>query len=77
MKDRGDPIDRVDGRLKVMGRAAYAAEVEVSGVVHAVMVTSGIARGRITRMDVARAQAGPRRAGRPHARKCAAAARAA
>ena len=30
MKDRGDPLDRVDGRAKVTGTARYAAEVPVA-----------------------------------------------
>jgi xanthine dehydrogenase YagR molybdenum-binding subunit len=59
MKDRGDPLDRVDGRLKVTGAAPYTAEVEVSGAVHAVLILSGIARGRITRMDTAKAKQAP------------------
>lgn len=47
----GAPLHRVDGAVKVTGRARYAAEVEVPGVVHAVMVTSAIARGRVQEMD--------------------------
>ncbi len=44
----GQPIDRVDGRLKVMGRATYAYEHEVPNAAYAVMVMSTIAKGRIT-----------------------------
>ncbi len=53
----GQGIDRVDGRLKVTGRAPYAAEFAVPGLVHAVMVTSTVASGRIVRIDVAAASA--------------------
>lgn len=49
----GAPLDRVDGVPKVTGRARYAAEIEVPGAVHAVLVTSTIARGRVRQMDVA------------------------
>ncbi|WP_188187805.1 xanthine dehydrogenase family protein molybdopterin-binding subunit [Nonomuraea sp. SYSU D8015] len=47
----GTPLSRVDGRLKVTGRAAYAAEHDVRGVVHGVIVTSTVGRGRITGVD--------------------------
>jgi xanthine dehydrogenase YagR molybdenum-binding subunit len=55
----GQGIDRVDGRLKVTGRAPFAADFAVPGLVHAVLVTSTIASGRIVRMDVAAAGAVP------------------
>ncbi|MGN6626414.1 MAG: xanthine dehydrogenase family protein molybdopterin-binding subunit, partial [Tepidisphaeraceae bacterium] len=56
----GTPIDRVDGRLKVTGRATYAAEAPIQGVAHAVLVSSVIARGKIKSIDttLARQQAG-------------------
>ncbi len=38
MANIGQGIDRVDGRLKVIGRAHYAAEFTVPDVVHAVLV---------------------------------------
>jgi xanthine dehydrogenase YagR molybdenum-binding subunit len=47
----GAPLDRVDGRDKVTGRAVYAADVPVAHVAHAVLVTSSIARGRIGAID--------------------------
>ena len=47
----GTPLNRVDGRLKVTGGARYAAEFAVPNVVHAVIVTSTIAKGRVLRMD--------------------------
>jgi xanthine dehydrogenase YagR molybdenum-binding subunit len=59
MKDRGDPVNRVDGRMKVTGGARYAAEVEVARVAHAVMITSAVARGRITSMDLSEAKKAP------------------
>jgi xanthine dehydrogenase YagR molybdenum-binding subunit len=51
MKLIGPPLDRVDGRLKVAGRARYSAEFPISGVVHAVMITSTIGRGRVASID--------------------------
>ncbi len=46
---------RPDGRAKVTGDAAYAGERSPSNVLHAVMVTSPIARGRVTRIDASAA----------------------
>ncbi len=47
----GQPIDRIDGRHKVTGTAAYAAEFAQPGLVHAVLVQSTIAAGEITGFD--------------------------
>ncbi|GAB3460770.1 xanthine dehydrogenase family protein molybdopterin-binding subunit [Actinophytocola sediminis] len=55
----GAPQSRVDGRLKVTGQAKYAADQVVDGVVHAVVVDSGVGRGRITGIDTATAAAQP------------------
>ncbi|WLW53449.1 xanthine dehydrogenase family protein molybdopterin-binding subunit [Streptomyces sp. YU58] len=53
----GSPLSRVDGRLKVTGRAKYAADHVPDGVVHAVVVDSRVARGRITGIDTRAATA--------------------
>lgn len=55
----GAPLSRVDGRLKVTGKATYAAEHDIEGVVHAVVVDSSIGRGRITGIDTRAALAQP------------------
>ncbi|MBA2946972.1 xanthine dehydrogenase family protein molybdopterin-binding subunit [Streptomyces himalayensis] len=55
----GAPLSRVDGRLKVTGKALYAAEFDVDGAVHAVMVDAGIGRGRITSIDTRDAEKHP------------------
>jgi xanthine dehydrogenase YagR molybdenum-binding subunit len=55
----GEGIDRVDGRLKVCGRAPYAADFAVPNLAHAVLVLSTVPSGRIVRMDVAAASALP------------------
>jgi xanthine dehydrogenase YagR molybdenum-binding subunit len=47
----GEPIDRIDGRLKVSGRAPYAYEHEVPGAVYASLVVSTIAKGQIVSID--------------------------
>ena len=55
----GQPHRRVDGPLKVTGRARYAAEHPVAGCVHGVLVTSTIAAGRITHLDIQAAAQAP------------------
>jgi xanthine dehydrogenase YagR molybdenum-binding subunit len=48
----GTATSRVDGHAKVTGAAKYAAEAKTAGLVHGSVVTSAIAKGRITRIDV-------------------------
>ncbi|WP_416970809.1 xanthine dehydrogenase family protein molybdopterin-binding subunit [Streptomyces sp. 4F14] len=47
----GSVLSRAEGRLKVTGRATFTADHTVEGAVHAVVVGSRIARGRITGID--------------------------
>jgi xanthine dehydrogenase YagR molybdenum-binding subunit len=51
----GTATSRVDGIAKVTGAAKYAAEFNVPGLVHGSVVTSTIAKGRITRIDTSAA----------------------
>jgi xanthine dehydrogenase YagR molybdenum-binding subunit len=55
----GTPISRVDGRLKVTGRARYAAEFHVQDMVYGVLVLSTVAKGRVTGIDTAAAEKAP------------------
>ena len=55
----GKPYNRVEGRLKVMGQARYAAEAPVQDVAYAVIVQTTIARGEIKSIDTSAAQAAP------------------
>ncbi|MGW6520528.1 xanthine dehydrogenase family protein molybdopterin-binding subunit [Streptomyces sp. NPDC054962] len=55
----GAPLSRVDGRLKVTGKAQYAAEFDADGAVHAVIVDASIGRGRITSLDARDAEQHP------------------
>ena len=48
----GQPLDRVDGPVKVKGTAHYSAEFQLPHMVHAVVVTSRVARGSIRSIDV-------------------------
>jgi xanthine dehydrogenase YagR molybdenum-binding subunit len=55
----GQPLTRREGILKVTGSATYAADNNPAGITHAVMAVAGIARGRVTSLDVAAARAHP------------------
>jgi xanthine dehydrogenase YagR molybdenum-binding subunit len=55
----GQPVSRVDGRLKVTGRATYAAEFQMANMAHAAVVRSTIARGRVASIDTGAAQRSP------------------
>jgi xanthine dehydrogenase YagR molybdenum-binding subunit len=55
----GKPMSRVDGVAKVTGKAKYAAEFEVPNVAYGFIVTSTIAKGRITAIDTRAAAAVP------------------
>jgi len=59
MSTVGKPIVRADGRAKVTGQAVYSYEVRVPGVAYGVLVTSGIARGRIAAIDTSAAEREP------------------
>ena len=55
----GQPIDRLDGRLKVTGAARYAAEFDVPGLVHAALAQSTVAAGSIDGIDLEAARGMP------------------
>jgi xanthine dehydrogenase YagR molybdenum-binding subunit len=56
----GKPIDRIDGPLKVTGRAKYAAELPDAGkAVYGFVVTSSIGHGKITAIDATAALQSP------------------
>jgi len=55
----GKPLDRVDGRAKVTGKATFAADTPVARVAYAVIVGSTISRGRIASLGRAEAERVP------------------
>jgi xanthine dehydrogenase YagR molybdenum-binding subunit len=60
MTSIGQPVDRVDGPLKVTGRATYAYEQwEAGRPLYGFIVGATIGRGRITAIDASRAEAAP------------------
>jgi xanthine dehydrogenase YagR molybdenum-binding subunit len=55
----GDPLNRVDGRLKVTGGAKYSGEYKVPGLTYGVLVPATITNGVVTAMDIKAAQRAP------------------
>ncbi len=53
----GTAVPRVDGKAKVTGAAKYAGEFNVPGLAHGVVVTSTVAKGKITAIDTSAALA--------------------
>ncbi|MGM9508225.1 xanthine dehydrogenase family protein molybdopterin-binding subunit [Larkinella sp. GY13] len=47
----GKSINRVDGVAKVTGKAKYAAEYKAADLAHGWVISSSIAKGKITRID--------------------------
>jgi xanthine dehydrogenase YagR molybdenum-binding subunit len=55
----GKPVSRIDGPLKVQGKARFAAEVSLPGLAYASLLYSTIARGRIATLETVEAEAAP------------------
>ena len=55
----GQPVTRIDGKLKVTGGARYAADYPIENLAYGVGVPSTIASGRILKIDVSHAEAMP------------------
>lgn len=59
MSETGKPISRIDGRLKVTGKATYSAEFNQPNMAYAFPVRATIAKGRIASIDDAAAKKEP------------------
>lgn len=55
----GRPVSRLDGPVKVAGRARFAAEFALDGMTYAALVHATVAKGRIVAIDTAAASAAP------------------
>jgi xanthine dehydrogenase YagR molybdenum-binding subunit len=55
----GQPVSRIDGPLKVRGKARFAAEVPYDNLCYAALAYSSIAKGHIADLDIASAEAAP------------------
>src|SRR5262245_33893676 len=47
----GTSVPRMDALEKVTGQAKYTADMQRAGMLHAVIVRSPVAHGRVTRLD--------------------------
>lgn len=55
----GQPQSRIDGPLKVTGRAQYTSDIDLPDMLYAVPVCATIASGRVTSLEFAAAEAMP------------------
>jgi xanthine dehydrogenase YagR molybdenum-binding subunit len=55
----GAPVSRLDGPLKVQGRARFAAEFPMEGLLYAALTYSTVPKGRIAALDTRAAEAAP------------------
>src|SRR6201993_3842832 len=55
----GQPLSRVDGRLKVTGEARYASDIPIADLTHAAIIHSTIASGRTATIDTTAAERAP------------------
>src|SRR5882724_7654485 len=55
----GQPIARIDGRVKVIGAAKYAAEFARPKLTYGALIQSTIANGRIVKIDLSAAKSAP------------------
>src|SRR5438045_8638458 len=55
----GQPLTRVDGKLKVTGTARYSAEFSRPRLAYAALIQSTIANGRVSKINLSAAQAAP------------------
>ena len=55
----GQPLTRIDGRLKVTGAATYAAEFQRPKLAYGALIQSAIANGRVTKIDLSAAKSAP------------------
>ncbi len=55
----GSAVDRIDGPLKVTGRATYAAEHQIDGLLYGWLVVSSVAKGTVVTLEVDEARAIP------------------
>ena len=59
VRNVGAPVERIEGREKVTGRAVYAYEHDPEGVAYAAIVTSSVARGSVRAIDAEAARSLP------------------
>ena len=58
-ENQGDPVVRIDARLKVTGQASYPADIATANVAYGALATSSIARGKVSRLHTEDARGVP------------------
>ncbi|MBZ9707915.1 xanthine dehydrogenase family protein molybdopterin-binding subunit [Mesorhizobium sp. ESP7-2] len=58
-ENQGEPVVRIDGRLKVTGQASYPADIATANVAYGALATSSIARGKVSKLHTDDARAVP------------------
>lgn len=58
-ENMGNPVPRIDGRLKVTGQAGYPADLAVANVAYGALATSTVAKGSISALHLDKARAVP------------------
>ena len=58
-QNQGEPVARIDGRVKVTGQASYPADIPTANLAYAVLATSSIAKGKVSRIHLDEAKAVP------------------
>lgn len=58
-ENQGEPVVRIDGRLKVTGQASYPADIATANVAYGALATSSIARGKVSKLHTEKARAVP------------------
>jgi xanthine dehydrogenase YagR molybdenum-binding subunit len=58
-ENQGEPVVRIDARLKVTGQASYPADIAAANVAYGAFATSSIARGRVAKLHLQDARAVP------------------
>ena len=59
LRQVGKPLERTDAVGKATGRTRYAGDYTMPGMLHAKVLRSDIASGRLKRLDVSKARALP------------------
>ena len=55
----GEPLTRVDGKVKVTGAAKFSAEFAPANLAHGALIQSTVAKGRVSKIDISAAKSAP------------------
>ncbi|WFP62599.1 xanthine dehydrogenase family protein molybdopterin-binding subunit [Mesorhizobium sp. WSM4904] len=58
-ENMGEPLPRIDARLKVTGQAGYPADLPAANIAYGALATSSIAKGKVAKLHLDEARAVP------------------